>query len=111
VLSCCELQKSFPGVLAHLFEYDHRFGKYGSDFTFYDYNQPLHLPQQHAQGFDIVVADPPYLVSYTVLICLFFLSRGAVFVSLHVIGHDWELAVLIVSGLRKAFVLVRTHKG
>ncbi len=47
----------------------------------------------------------------TVLICLFFLSRGAVFVSLHVIGHDWELAVLIVSGLRKAFVLVRTHKG
>ncbi|CAM6039545.1 unnamed protein product [Sphagnum compactum] len=56
-----ELKKSFPGVSAHLFEYDHRFGKYGSDFTFYDYNQPLDLPKQHAQGFDTVVADPPYL--------------------------------------------------
>ncbi len=66
MLSCCELQKSFPGVSAHLFEYDHRFEKYGSDFTFYDYNQPLDLPQQHAQGFDTVVADPPYLVSHCV---------------------------------------------
>ncbi len=65
MLSSCESQKSFPGVSAHLFEYDHRFGKYGSDFTFYDYNQPLDLPQQHAQGFDTVVADPPYLVSYS----------------------------------------------
>ena len=58
----CGLQKSYPNVSAHLFEYDQRFEKYGSNFTFYDYNHPDELPQQHSKAFHLVVADPPYLV-------------------------------------------------
>lgn len=45
-----------------LLEYDRRFSVYGDDFIFYDYNNPLDLPdglQPHSC--DIVLADPPYL--------------------------------------------------
>ncbi|XP_006832028.1 PREDICTED: N(6)-adenine-specific DNA methyltransferase 2 [Chrysochloris asiatica] len=46
----------------YLFEYDKRFAIYGEEFVFYDYNNPLDLPQKIiAHSFDIVVADPPYL--------------------------------------------------
>ncbi|KAL6133783.1 hypothetical protein ACLB2K_066017 [Fragaria x ananassa] len=48
-------------VSVQLLEYDTRFEQYGSDFTFYDYNQPQDLPLELKHGFDIVVADPPYL--------------------------------------------------
>lgn len=48
-------------VSVQLLEYDKRFEQYGSDFTFYDYNQPEDLPLELKRGFDIVVADPPYL--------------------------------------------------
>jgi len=44
-----------------LFEFDERFAAYGSDFCFYDYKNPLKLPQEMAGSFDIVVADPPFL--------------------------------------------------
>ncbi|KAL5009635.1 hypothetical protein ScPMuIL_011940 [Solemya velum] len=43
------------------FEYDERFGVYGSDFVFYDYKEPLKLPQEMKQSFDVVIADPPFL--------------------------------------------------
>ncbi|KAK2993752.1 hypothetical protein RJ640_009909, partial [Escallonia rubra] len=46
-----------------LLEYDKRFEQYGSEFTFYDYNQPVELPSTMQHGYKIVVADPPYLVS------------------------------------------------
>lgn len=55
-----ELKKSFTSE-AHLFEYDQRFQRYGGDFTFYDYNSPEDLPQEHEHAFQVVVADPPYL--------------------------------------------------
>lgn len=55
-------QKSFTAE-ACLFEYDQRFQRYGSDFTFYDYNFPENLPEKHQHAFQVVVADPPYLVS------------------------------------------------
>ena len=45
-----------------LLEYDKRFEQYGSDFTFYDYNQPEELPPSLKHAFQVVVADPPYLV-------------------------------------------------
>ncbi|KAM6179325.1 EEF1A lysine methyltransferase 1 isoform 2-T2 [Erethizon dorsatum] len=39
-----------------------RFAVYGEEFVFYDYNNPLDLPDNiTAQSFDIVIADPPYL--------------------------------------------------
>lgn len=45
-----------------LLEYDKRFEQYGSEFTFYDYNQPEELPSSLKHAYQIVVADPPYLV-------------------------------------------------
>ncbi|KAM4700281.1 EEF1A lysine methyltransferase 1 [Discoglossus pictus] len=45
-----------------LLEYDNRFSVYGEDFVFYDYNNPLNLPEKlQPHSFDIVIADPPYL--------------------------------------------------
>ncbi|XP_051564151.1 EEF1A lysine methyltransferase 1 [Myxocyprinus asiaticus] len=50
------------GVSAVLMEYDRRFAAYGDEFIFYDYNNPLCLPEDvPSQSFDIVLADPPYL--------------------------------------------------
>lgn len=45
-----------------IFEYDRRFAIYEEEFIFYDYNNPLDLPEKiAAHSFDIVIADPPYL--------------------------------------------------
>ncbi|XP_028353090.1 EEF1A lysine methyltransferase 1 isoform X2 [Physeter macrocephalus] len=45
-----------------IFEYDRRFAMYGEEFIFYDYNNPVDLPEKiAAHSFDIVIADPPYL--------------------------------------------------
>uniref|UniRef100_A0A673VW76 EEF1A lysine methyltransferase 1 n=1 Tax=Salmo trutta TaxID=8032 RepID=A0A673VW76_SALTR len=47
---------------AVVLEYDHTFDTYGQEFIFYDYNEPLSLPEDVApQSFDIILADPPYL--------------------------------------------------
>ncbi|RXN18131.1 lysine N-methyltransferase n6amt2 [Labeo rohita] len=49
-------------VSAVLLEFDKRFKAYGDEFVFYDYNNPLCLPEDLLpQSFDIVIADPPYL--------------------------------------------------
>ncbi|GLT88377.1 hypothetical protein SLE2022_064040 [Rubroshorea leprosula] len=55
------LKKMDPGISVQLLDYDRRFEQYGSDFTFYDYNQPLELPSGIKQACQVVVADPPYL--------------------------------------------------
>jgi 16S rRNA G966 N2-methylase RsmD len=34
---------------------------YGEDFVFYDYNEPLKLPADLKNSFDLVVLDPPFL--------------------------------------------------
>ncbi|KAM3862126.1 EEF1A lysine methyltransferase 1 [Diretmus argenteus] len=69
-------------VSAVVLEYDRRFATYGQEFVFYDFKDPLSLPDGVApQSFDIVLADPPYLseeclskVAKTVK----FLSKGKV---------------------------------
>ncbi|EFJ07374.1 hypothetical protein SELMODRAFT_236333 [Selaginella moellendorffii] len=55
------LKKIYPGIRAHLFEYDRRFARHGSDFTYYDYNHPEDLPRHFEHRFYVVAADPPYL--------------------------------------------------
>ncbi|WCJ34120.1 EEF1A lysine methyltransferase 1 [Euphorbia peplus] len=55
------LKKIEPGVCVKLLEYDKRFGQYGGDFVYYDYNEPEQLPDELKHGFQVVVADPPYL--------------------------------------------------
>lgn len=47
--------------LVTLFEYDERFAKFGVDFVFYDYNDPLNIPQERHKYYDLVLADPPFL--------------------------------------------------
>ena len=63
LLSLCKFQKIDPTIPVQLLEYDKRFEQYGSDFTFYDYNQPEELPSTLKHAYKVVVADPPYLVS------------------------------------------------
>ncbi|KAI4898133.1 hypothetical protein NFI96_015396 [Prochilodus magdalenae] len=57
-----EDQRESHCVSSMLFEFDRRFAAYGDEFVFYDYNNPLCLPEHVLpQSFDIVIADPPYL--------------------------------------------------
>lgn len=44
-----------------LFEYDQRFAMYGDYFVFYDYKDPLNIPDKYQGSFDVVFADPPFL--------------------------------------------------
>ena len=60
----CNFQKIDPNIYAQLLEYDKRFEQYGSDFAFYDYNQPEDLPLELKHTYEVVVADPPYLVRH-----------------------------------------------
>eukprot|EP01116_Phalansterium_solitarium_P008778 TRINITY_DN22740_c0_g1_i1.p1 TRINITY_DN22740_c0_g1~~TRINITY_DN22740_c0_g1_i1.p1 ORF type:complete len:218 (-),score=71.13 TRINITY_DN22740_c0_g1_i1:19-672(-) len=47
-----------------LLEFDTRFGQlYGDEFVFYDYKQPLDLPESTHNAFDFIVADPPFLAA------------------------------------------------
>ncbi|KAI5679707.1 hypothetical protein M9H77_00934 [Catharanthus roseus] len=55
------LKKFDSGVPALLLEYDERFEQYGTEFTFYDYNQPEDLPLSMKHSYSVIVADPPYL--------------------------------------------------
>ncbi|XP_008789879.1 EEF1A lysine methyltransferase 1 [Phoenix dactylifera] len=55
------LKRIDPAIPVQLLEYDKRFEQYGSDFTFYDYNQPEELPSALKHAYQVVVADPPYL--------------------------------------------------
>ncbi|CAF2112796.1 unnamed protein product [Brassica napus] len=55
------LKKKDPSLQVQLLEYDMRFERYGSEFTFYDYNEPEELPLGLKHCFHIIVADPPYL--------------------------------------------------
>ncbi|XP_022745103.1 EEF1A lysine methyltransferase 1-like [Durio zibethinus] len=55
------LKKIDPNISVQLLEYDERFEQYGSDFTFYDYNQPEDVPLELKHTYQVVVADPPYL--------------------------------------------------
>lgn len=63
ILSLIWFQNVNHDISVQLLEYDKRFEQYGSEFTFYDYNQPEELPLEMKHAYNIVVADPPYLVS------------------------------------------------
>ncbi|KAK7107848.1 EEF1A lysine methyltransferase 1-like isoform X1 [Littorina saxatilis] len=49
------------GVQAFCLEYDERFKVFGEHFVFYDYNEPLRLPVEFKNSFDLVLVDPPFL--------------------------------------------------
>jgi len=45
----------------YLLEYDTRFQIHGEHFIFYDYKQPLELPENLKNRFNYVILDPPFL--------------------------------------------------
>ena len=45
----------------HLLEFDKRFAAYGDNFNFWDFNDPLALPEGLKGTFDLVLMDPPFL--------------------------------------------------
>jgi len=45
-----------------LFEFDKRFSIFGDAFNFYDLNKPLDIDNIHHKKYDIIVADPPFLM-------------------------------------------------
>ena len=55
------LRTSFPRLRAQLLEYDARFQALGC-FSQYDYREPHAVGPELHGAFDVVVADPPYLV-------------------------------------------------
>lgn len=56
-----QLKRMNPDFEAYIFEFDKRFERYGTDFIFYDYNQPEDFPSTYQHKYQVVVADPPYL--------------------------------------------------
>jgi len=42
-------------------EFDRRFSCFEDNFIFYDYNEPVALPDELKESFDLVVVDPPFL--------------------------------------------------
>ncbi|KAH3738335.1 EEF1A lysine methyltransferase 1-like [Dreissena polymorpha] len=50
-----------PNCEVRCLEYDTRFSMFREDFLFYDYKEPLRLPAEWRNRFDIVIADPPFL--------------------------------------------------
>ncbi|XP_050442328.1 EEF1A lysine methyltransferase 1 [Adelges cooleyi] len=65
LISCPTLYKAFkkklPSISIKLLEYDKRFSAYGTDFIFYDYNEPFKLDKELLHNFDLVIVDPPFL--------------------------------------------------
>jgi len=45
----------------YMFEYDRRFAAYGEQFVFYDYNQPLDIPEEFKNSFDLIFVDTPFI--------------------------------------------------
>ncbi|KAH8381190.1 hypothetical protein KR200_008541 [Drosophila serrata] len=66
LLSCPSLYKDIKDIhdQVNIFEFDQRFGAYGTDFVYYDFNcidnNPDYLKEHHKQ-YDLIVADPPFL--------------------------------------------------
>ncbi|MBN3308170.1 EFMT1 methyltransferase, partial [Amia calva] len=83
---------------AVLLEFDRRFSIYGDEFIFYDYCNPLHLPEHiGAQSFDIVVVDPPYLSEEClskVALTVKFLTKGKVLLCTGAIMEEQAQKVL-----------------
>jgi len=56
-----QIKKINKDFNAKVFEFDKRFSAYGEDFIFFDYKNPLSIPRDLREHFDVVFADPPFL--------------------------------------------------
>ncbi|KAK8724616.1 hypothetical protein OTU49_011175 [Cherax quadricarinatus] len=55
------LKKMDHNCSIKLLEYDTRFAVFKDDFILYDFKDPLGIPRELFENFDVIVADPPYL--------------------------------------------------
>ena len=74
----------------HLLEFDKRFAAYGDNFNFWDYNDPLALPEELKGQFDLVLMDPPFLNADTF---------GKTFKAVDWLLKDEDSSIMISSGL------------
>jgi len=56
-----KLKELAPESQHILLEFDRRFEKFGADYIFYDYKEPLRLPAELKNSCEVVLADPPFL--------------------------------------------------
>ncbi|XP_045600336.1 EEF1A lysine methyltransferase 1 [Procambarus clarkii] len=56
-----KLRKMDHNCSLKLLEYDTRFAVFKEDFILYDFKNPLEVPRDLFENFDVIVADPPYL--------------------------------------------------
>ncbi|XP_030377632.1 protein-lysine N-methyltransferase CG9154 [Scaptodrosophila lebanonensis] len=64
LLSCPSLYATIKDIHGNvnIFEYDQRFGAYGTDFVHYDFNAADEdYLQNYHNSYDLVIADPPFL--------------------------------------------------
>ena len=69
------------GVQVKCLEFDQRFQVFGEDFIMYDYNEPLKLDPSLKEAFDLVIADPPFLVEdclTNTALTIRFLTKGKI---------------------------------
>ena len=52
--------KVLPQEQMHLLEYDKRFEAF-SNFSFWDYNDPINLDDSLKAQYDLILMDPPFL--------------------------------------------------
>lgn len=83
------LKRCSTDIQAQIFEFDKRFEKYGTDYIFYDYNQPEELPFAYQHKFEVVVADPPYLSDE----CLSKISK-----TMKLLGNQKNVFFLLLTG-------------
>lgn len=55
------LKKMEHNCTLKVLEYDKRFAIYKEEFIFYDFKNPLGVPRDLCEQFDLIVVDPPYL--------------------------------------------------
>lgn len=56
----CSIKNPEVKAASTLFEFDKIFVK-EKNFVFYDFNQPLNLPEELKNSFDILLIDPPFI--------------------------------------------------
>ncbi|XP_040282151.1 EEF1A lysine methyltransferase 1 [Bufo bufo] len=99
-------------VTVCLLEYDRRFSVYGDEFIFYDYNNPLDLPERLQQhSFDVVFADPPYLSEECLqktAQTIEFLSKGKVLLCTGAVMEDLVTQIL---GLKMCAFLPKHNRS
>jgi 16S rRNA G966 N2-methylase RsmD len=78
----------------YIFEYDMRFKLYGEHFIYYDYNEPLNLPEKMKGYFDCIMVDPPFLSEE----CLSKISQ-----TIQYLSKSKETLIFLVTGKQMEF--------